>query len=441
MNQVLANPWADRFLTLLDAETIRLRATVAVPPITGLTQMPIELAVKKVESALNSVFYPTSQCVTILQRLCGLAQAHCLMHYPDTLAYSNGIYAREAPLPGCSQPICLTGLAGVGKSCLLQAFLRLQPSDSEVMTDTKHSPFPLKRPWIVSVHASSRPSEVLARLAGSKETLSDLVSACRKLAYRDGIALLGVDEFQFATGSSDANTRVAQMLLSLTYIGLPFLYVANFSLLRRLQKRPEEERQRLLADPVVLLPDPPESEDWQNTLASQRDVAPEVFTFSVSHDARELHLLTFGRKRAMKHLLITAFRQSFRLNEEVNMAALRRAYASPEYASFRTEAEILTTQSIRNGPDKHRMDLWCPIPLPPDKTAQFTNTACQARAEKVADAELRSSLTKEERNAVEAMERKAKKASRSPSQVVPLKKAPPTADDLKRNAQRFRDSL
>lgn len=143
----------------------------------------------------------------------------------------------------------------------------------------------------------------------------------------------------------------------------------------------------------------------------------------------------------MKHLLITAFRQSFRLNEEVNMAALRRAYASSEYASFRTESEILATQTIRNRPDKHHKDLWCPIPLPADKSAQFTYATFQARGEKVADAELRSSLTKEERQAVAAIENRAKKSSRSLGKVVQLKQAPPTADELKRNAQRFRDSL
>lgn len=436
------NPWAARFESLLDVETLKERATVTVSPLANLPSMPVELAAKLLEDALKATFYPTTQCLAVLLRLVGVAHAHCVTTYPDPRTFLGGVYAEHAPLPDFSMPICLTGLAGTGKTEILNAFSRIQQSDSEVRIDAHHSPFPLRTSWSVTIQARSSPKDVLRNLAQAEGTPSELIEKCRKLAFRDGIPCLTADEFQFATGSEQANARLTQMLLSLGYIGIPFAYAANFSLVRRLQRRPEEELQRLLAHPVVLLPDPWSSDDWQKTLQAQRDVAPDILIFDPIADARSLHAYSAGRKRAMAKLIVLAFRARHSLDSKIDLEAIRHAYHSTEFAGDREEAEILASQAIQNRAGKKGKDLWCPIPLPADAAAAFHDSLVLARGERVAEAELKSALTGEERREVEEMERSLNTGKRASGEVAPLrKKAAPTADELKRNANWFRDKF
>lgn len=436
------NPWIARFEPLLDMETLKKRAAVKVPPLTGLTSMPAELGAKRLEDALKTTFYPTSQCLAVLRRLVGVAHAHCVTTYPDPKTFLGGVYAKHAPLPDFSIPICLTGLAGTGKTEILNAFSRIQQADIEVVIDAQHSPFPLRKSWSVTIQARSSPKDVLRILAQAEGTPSELIEKCRKRAFRDGAPTLTADEFQFATGSEQANARLTQMLLSLGYIGIPFSYAANFSLVRRLQRRPEEERQRLLAHPVVLLPDPWSSDDWQKTLQAQRDVAPDILSFDPIADARSLHAYSAGRKRAMAKLIVLAFRARQPPDSKIDLEAFRRAYHSTEFAGDREEAEILASQAIQNRADSKRKDLWCPIPLPANAAAAFLDSLVQARGEQVAEAELKAALTAEERREVVEIERSLNTRKRAPGEVVPLrKKKTLTADELKHNANWYRDKF
>lgn len=388
------------------------------------------------------MFYPTSQCIAILQRFVGVAYAHCLTLYPDSKAYMGGVYSRNPPLRNFSFPICLTGLAGLGKTELIKAFIRMLAPDREIVVDMGHSPFPLAGPWLATVQARSDPTAVLAFLAGKTAKPSDLIDECRKKAFKNGVPMLLADEFQFATGSSSANARVTQMLLSLGYVGLPFVFAANFSLLIRLQKRPEEDRQRLLSNPIVLLPDHWASDDWVMTLETQRSVAPDFFVFDPKKDAQALHGFSAGRKRAMAKLLTIAFRAEFSRGGFVDLEALRRAYHSPQFFEYREESEILASQAIRNAPNKKRKDLWCPIPLPPDSSLKFLESTTHAREQQVAEAELRAALTSDERSTVKEMEKAVKKTAQKSAKVLPLEGSRKvTGEDLKRNANWLRDNL
>lgn len=436
------NPWAARYEPLLDKNTLRQRALVTVPALAGLRDMPTELACSLLGNALEMVFYPTTQCVNILHRFVGIAHAHCVTKYPDDKAFLAGVYAKESPLIESFPAILLTGLAGIGKTQLMRAFRRIQAEESQVKVDEGHSPFPLKGPWRVTVHARSNPMDILRSLAQADASSTALVDKCKKLVFRDGIPFLIADEFQFVTGSSNANTRVAQMLLLLTYVGIPCCYNANFSLVGRLLKRPEEDRQRLLSDWEILLPDPPSSDDWQQTLKIQKEVAPEILTFDPFKDAAAIHTYTAGRKRATAKLFVLALRNEHSRGT-IDLAAIKRAYHSPGYASYREESEILAIQAIQNKPDKHRKDLWCPLPLPHNAAVAFFKSANDKREELVADAEIRASLNGAERKALDEIQRDIMKPSKPLGEIVPLrkKKTAPTADDLKRNNNWFKDQI
>jgi hypothetical protein len=443
MNSRSDNPWASRYEPLLDKAIIKKRALVTVPEITGIRDMSTELACARLEIALKSVFYPTTQCVDILHRFVDMAYAHCVINYPDHKAFLAGVYARNSPLPEFFQPILLTGLAGTGKTQIMKAFRRIQVEDSQIIVEGEHSPFPLRGSGHITVQARSTPSDILSGLAQSVGKPSDLVEKCKKIVFQDGIPFLIADEFQFLTGSQNANTKITQMLFLVGYVGIPWCYNANYSLVERLLKRPEEDRQRLLPDPEFLLPDPPSSEDWQQTLKAQKNVAPKILTFDPIENASVIHAYTFGRKRATVKLLSLALRNEHPRNGTVDIAAIKRAFHSSKYASYREEAEILTTQAIQNKQNKKKKDLWCPLPLPPDAAERFLKLASEVRTSRVAEAELMASLNGEERKAVCEIERDLKKEKKQLGDVVPIrkKKVPLTADDLKKNANWFKDQI
>lgn len=436
------NHWAARFEPLLDQSVIKQRAQVTVPPLVNLTSMPIDLACKRLEIALETIFHPTTQCLATLHKLVGIAHAHCVVTYPNVKQFLSGVYAQQSPLPDFFPPICLTGLGGVGKSKLIEAFRRIQLPDQEIVVDTEHSSFPLIGSWAATIQARSSPKDVLKVLAGVDDSPADLINRCRKLGYRDGVPFILADEFQFATGTNSANTRVTQMLLSLGYIGIPFLFAANYSLLHRLQKRPEEEQQRLLSNSIVLSPDAWNSADWVDTLKAQCNVAPNYIKLDPDLDAKEFHAYSAGRKRAMAKLILIAFRNEYANGGIVDRRAIRIAYESVDYAGYKDQAEILAAQAIQNRQQNNRKDLWCPIRAELTKTQEFLESSINSRQDSVAKAELEATLTLNERRHVQAISHGKSKIKETSGKVVSINnKKILTAEDLKQNTNLFRENI
>lgn len=405
--------WCERFRSLDDVENLRDKVIVRGPVLNDLHNLPLEEASRQLSQAFRTVFYPTNQCLSILSRLIAISTSHCAIIYPDTKSFIRGIYAETPPLPEFSSPLYLTGLAGIGKTEILRTFQRLLSQNDEVTVDASHPPFRIQPPWLVTVQSRSSARDVLTALAGQDGKLYELVRRCRKLAYRDGIPFLVADELQFVTGSDTANTRVSQMLMSLGYIGVPFLFAANFSMLQRLMKRPGEEQQRLLAQPIVLTPDAPNSEDWRKTIEALIQVAPANFILDLEKLAPDLHRYTFGRKRALSQLLTLAFRIEFPNGGIVTSASLAKAYRTATYTVYREETECLLKQAITNRPSRDRPDLWCPILDEGDgQVVQIKKFAVLAQERAVADAEMRSSLNLAEAKVAANIKRSTTEKSR-----------------------------
>ena len=107
-----------------------------------------------------------------------------------------------------------------------------------------------------------------------------------------------------------ANALVTKILLGVVYLCVPFFYVCNFSLVNRLLSRNVEDIQRLLADVVVLEPDPPESNDWKMLLAEYQRIGNAVFDFELVEQGSKLWNMCAGIKRHLVVLLSTAYREA-----------------------------------------------------------------------------------------------------------------------------------
>ena len=228
------------------------------------------------------------------------------------------------------------------------------------------------------------------------------------------------------------------------YCGLPTIYIANYSLLYRLLRRPQEDRDRLLADVIIMAPDGPESSDWAQTLAALMAAAPEVFRIDSESDGAQFHRYCAGIKRTAANLLVAGYRMARvqRPDHEdiyVTMAHIQAAYQSMPFAVHRADVEIITQQLIlgRQVNRKHR-DLWCPLGQPASLHPHLVEELKHRRNSHVAEEIQKAAATKEERAAIDALSssRKVEEAS-SVVKLSPLKR--PSAEILKANAARLRD--
>ncbi|PPC83155.1 MAG: hypothetical protein CTY38_04795 [Methylotenera sp.] len=434
------NPWSDRYIPLLDSDFIKEASRLNPEPVDDLHFLNVELACSRLKNTLEATFYPTKQCVNILQRLAGVAYAYAVDAYPSSHEFISRIYSVDKEDPVASRPICLTGLAGIGKSEILKAFKRIAGQEIYVEIDRHHPPFQIRGVPLLTLKTHNSPNVIAKSLLNVDVTASTFPKVCSKRAYRDGIPFFMIDEAQFVTASTTANARITQILLSLSYIGLPYIYCANYSLYRRLERRLEEDRQRLLSDVIVLTPDAWSSDCWKYTLESLIEVAPKILKFDADKDARKIFAWTAGRKRALVALILIAYRiQHANGMHVVDSNALEAAYRSSEFTEYRKDSEALANQATLNQHNNQRKDLWCPIPNPAE--ALLAEASKVEREDLVAEIELKSALTQSERDAVQEIESLLNNENKNNGIKPTPKPGKQSGKDLLENARKFKESL
>jgi hypothetical protein len=443
-----SNPWVDRLHGLERMDRIKARVRVDAKPIEGLMSLPCESAVVLLSNELKRVFYPTDQACELLRMHVARAQAFAGLRYPARMSFLSDVESEEDILAAGSC-WCLTGWAGVGKSELMKALERLMPAPEVLSVNSQYPAQPAFSLRRIAVNISVRETEVLRRLGNpavfdvrQRVDLPALVAHVRTWFLRTGVVTLVGDELQFVTQSSDANTRVAQLLQTLSILGVPFTYVANFSLGHRLKKRPQEGRQRLLANYQLLMPDGAESECWQGVVKTCLDAAPGAFGLSALEHSVELHRLTAGLKRVLRQLLEAAFRIAHSRSHQrcVTIDDIRVAYHSAAFATNREDVEALIALPHSPSIRRARLDLVCPFPLE-DARAVAGFPKSVVRDKQVARAVLHGALSRDERAAGKAIATAAVVAesaggnASTKQKVVRLPNRPLTVADLLRGSE------
>lgn len=358
--------WFNQFVT---NESIRLAAHQSAIPVSDLGSLSADEACQRLDEAWKTVFVPGPQHVQILRSLLDQAQGFARSRYPTVNDYNRQRCAGLASTSSPQQIRCLTGLAGISKSSLARAFeriCRLQPSP-EFLTDGQRLViYPVRRleidgqPSVLGIlKGVANPVALAGRamtgVAGLMEHVSDWFMAT-------ATSTLVVDEMQFFTQSNSANTKTSQLIMTLANLGPPLVYVANFSLVKKLMLRPQEEKDRLLAAPMVL--NPPLADDpwWIIAIGEYLSAEPATFKFDAATNALELHRYTAGLFRALRQLLLQAYREARALDRhEVTMEDVRRAYRSRTYSSHRKDVEDLASLAVSSLMEEKRPDLVCPF--------------------------------------------------------------------------------
>jgi len=447
MNTTLRQILRDRITSLLDDEVISAKTRVRPAAIKIPAGESPEVTEARLRKALESIFIATRQVRRIIRQIVGASLGFSDTRYDDAINYLRHVYEKAPPTEGpASTAICLTGLAGVGKSTLARAIERLMQIDECIFIDHGHDPFPSNHCISVSFREHRTIAAVLKKISypdgesvPPRARVDVLAKQVRWRAFRDFSLLMVADECQFITRGKDANTVATDILMTLMGIDVPLAFVANYSLCHKLKRRPQEDRHRLLCRPIVMDPEVPGSDDWREYLAECTRVAGRWLRISVEDDEQTIFRMSFGIKRIVVHLLCLAYRHMVQDGRKtVTLKDLQEAYLSPDNMHRREVEELLAQMHTGREPS---MDLLCPF----DVDSPLNYVADQMKRER--DAQIvhtytEQSLSVSERKALDALNRKISGAPKTPPAPKTKRAIPPlSAAGLLAGYSKLRESV
>ena len=392
----------DRFSNALNNEFVRKAITVKPDPVSSLASAEPLMAAKSLADALSQSFIPNQFTLAFIHEMVSRAFSHHCYVFASEAEHRAKIYT---PPTIEAVPICLTGLAGLGKSRTIEALMKVMPASSQFYSDYFEGVLNLESFWYASAEGKESRKRLLLGFLFSESVHKSanydrLLLECRRRAFRDVVSLLLLDETQhISLGLGVA--KIVTILLALIRIGPPAVFVANFSLGHKLFKCNNEDKQRLLAEPRIMLPDELGSKDW-------KAYADECIRVSGGHIrtrgrdfAAELYRYTFGIKRICVHLLKQAYVESRKAGRAcIEMDDLGTAFRSPEFTANAGDVQDLHNLALgERRLQKYRSDLWCPFDLPTTYTSRVTQSVTAVRDRDVAETICVSAMTAPERAA------------------------------------------
>ncbi len=461
--------WTARFEGLLNREAIRNRAEIKPRFLAGLVDMPTHLAVSALEAALSELMVLNDIELEILLRLVERSHSYSVRAYPDLKTYIAQLHADEIDVLSPA-PVCFTGLAGVGKSALLRALTRALPDDAQwdlnlpitngkiltrssvlMQVNGNNNFAELLQPWLpVEVEKDKIDDERGAgRVAIGRPGIHDALLRAARFSYRSGLCASLIDEMQFMTQSSEANAKVTKFLLLASYLKVPLIYCANYSLCHKLLKRNNEDQDRLLASPLVLSPLTFNDDGLGRLLRAYDVVMSDVLDGSLCQFMEEYATMTLGIKRKVWRLTV----ESYRLMREegdskLKLEHIRGAFKKKLSASFHRDIRDLKSQSIEGKSVSGRSDLWCPFGDEFNRLELALPKAQSSEEQHVNDALMLDSLNLSERKNLARLKAavggnsEGSPPRRRRAEVVQLptsRKGPLSAADLLKNTMSNRD--
>lgn len=399
------NPWTNRFAILRDKEEIARRVEVFPGPFSFDPSNSADSLQILLDNHLKNLFVATPAIVDLICRMGDFMAAATLIRYKSRKDYINRLYHGEIPDGG--RPICLTGLAGCGKTAVAGAFQRLFCDQPAVFIDEQHQKMPLHGVGSYRITHAESDIHVLRELCAAykishlaRSTATELIKKLNQVSFRDGTPGIVIDELQHLSLSTSATARIMNLLLNCRQIGIPFVYVTNYSLLHLLRKRPQQDTDRVLGHILVLDTYPANSNNWRILVERTVEACGAQFLPSV---ARELQLLwgcTAGLPRYLTWILSIALRIAAKEGARVEARHIRSAAMDSHYFAAHETVKRLRSGKRTNPKSAGDSDLQCPPGLLQAASHFGADIAAQERSELVRNHIAQHNLTKPERAAV-----------------------------------------
>lgn len=364
----------------------------------------------------------------------GRARTHSESIFSSEEKYQSGVYT---PADVEVIPICLTGLAGVGKSQTIAALRKVMPPPADFTSGHFDGVHTLDSYWYSSARGKAGGRQLLIDFLGEdlpekehkRMNVAQLLLSCRRKANRDGVSCLLLEEMQHFNAGTGA-ARVTELLLTMSAIGAPVVYVANYSLLHRLLKRNSEDKQRLLPEQRIMLPDAPGDLAWRGYLDECIRVCNGLINVDYEEFSMEMYRATFGIKRLAAQILKLAYIEARSAGRDrISILDIHRAYLSVGYSANREDVEELNRQAIEKRPTGKRSDLRCPFKLPDSMTSTVVQFSKDDRKNRVNSKVFHSSLSAEERSVFEVLDPLLTSGKSKPEKPAKRKALPKASDD------------
>lgn len=398
MNKLIS----DRFNGCMDIKEIRERITVRPEPVGLLSAIDPLIGAESLADKLMQIYLPNEFSLNFIKEMAGRASLHSNKIFSSEVEYISKIYN---PPEVEVLPVCLTGLAGVGKSQTVAALRKVMPPPMDFYCDHYEGALELISYWYASARGKAGGKQLLIDFVLGREesgrgwNLAKLLVECRRRANRDGVSLVMLEETQHINTGLGA-AKITDILLTLAAIGPPVIFVSNYSLVHKLLRRNSEDKQRLLSEPRIMLPDHPEGQDWKDYVSECIRVSSGHIQIGIDDLADELYRSTFGIKRLAVQVLKLAYVECRKAGREsVTLADVSQAYRSSAYSSNSKEVEELQLQAIHSRTTGTRLDLRCPFDLPADINSKVVKFARAERDSRVNAKVFDSALNEKERSA------------------------------------------
>lgn len=429
-----------RFDGYMDIENIRKRVVVRPEPVPELEKFHPSVGAQLLAERLMEIYLPNEFSLNFIHEMIGFAYLHNLKVFSCKAGYAARVF--KPPEVEVS-PICLTGLAGVGKSQTIAALRRALPPPVKFTCDLYQGAIELNSLWYASARGKAGGRQLLLDFVhgglpdGRGGNLKKLLVECRRLANRDGVTLVALDETQHINAGEGAS-KVTDILLTMAVIGPPMIFVSNYSLVHKLLRRNSEDKQRLLSEPRIMLPDEPKSQDWADYVVECSRVSGGRIKAVKDEFAAELYRSTFGIKRLAVQLLKLAYIECRAAGKvRIELEDLQRAFRSSAYTSNARDVADLQLEVINKGSSK-RLDLRCAFDLPVEYKSNVVNFTRTDRDQGVQARVFDSSATEAERLVLKQIALPEERGPAKPTRRTPAPKA--TDEDLMRSFHQYMQS-
>lgn len=400
-----------RFDGRADIEFIKEVVTVAPEPLGDLAGLDKVNAAEFISKKIGEIYVPDQFALDFISEVVTRAKFYCDFQYPDDVAHCFKVY--NPPVVGAapmeSAPMCLTGLAGIGKTQAVIALMKVMPPPVAYTSEHFIGIHELKSFWYSSARDKAGGRQMLRSFISDTEVplrakVGELLIECRRRANRDGVSLLILEELQHLTSGSGV-ARIVDILLTVASLGRPTVFVSNYSLLHKLLGSNSEDKQRILSDPKIMLPDEPRSLAWVSFIKEVLRVCGENLHANLDDISDEIYRSTFGIKRLAVQLVKLAYLEARKYGRAViTIDDVVMANLSVPYSSNRRDVQELHRIAIQPGSRGRKSDLYCPFDLPEAFRSNVVQFSKEIRDDKVRKNVFYSSLGSGERKVMTEME-------------------------------------
>ncbi len=373
-----SSPWVDVWKNVECDSTLDSLVEIRSVQVNIHSQSAYEIA-HWFSSNASKIFLCDAQNRSVLRSMLAFGRTHAITNFLDAAHFDRQLMTEYPWGSSSTAPLGITGLSGLGKTSLIEAFVRLVVQRRRTVDTELARNLPVQGLWHATLRDTASISDVLEQFLignsltderlGGEQTFVKPCTTARRLpkqlkkivrfkSYRNGVAAICLDELQFGS-RGDAFAWITNLMLQLIGFGPVVFFSTNYSLLHKFYGGSHEVRRRLLSNIVEMHPYADVSSDWLRFIVELMRILPNQWGFEAENIAEQVLRFSGGIRDNLVALLKGALviAGSRRPGSVVSVKDIEQSYLSSNYSARRDDVEtLLSKERLRQ-----RKDLFSPL--------------------------------------------------------------------------------